>query len=130
MAMTMRERIARAIEEGCDTSKVFGLFDYSQGRRVKPFVVRDYRLKENQVIFESDDMDLAREKYDESVAGYRADLVLTELETPTDGMLTAALVARYPDWGEAQCADSDDARVIDGMRLALAASAKAAREGK
>ncbi len=59
-----------------------------------------------------------------------ADAVLSELEMPTDGMLNAALVARYPDWGKAQYADSDDARVIDGMRLALAASAKAAREGK
>jgi hypothetical protein len=58
------------------------------------------------------------------------DAVLAELETPTDRMLNAALVARYPDWGEAQYADSDDARVIDGMRSALAASAKAAREGK
>jgi len=63
--------------------------------------------------------------YDEAV-----DAVLAELETPTDEMLNAALVARYPDWGKAQYADSDDARVIDGMRLALVASAKAAREGK
>jgi hypothetical protein len=59
-----------------------------------------------------------------------ADAVLSELETPTEGMLNAALVARYPDWGTAQYADPDDARVIDGMRVALSASARAAKEGK
>jgi len=55
---------------------------------------------------------------------------LAELQTPTDGMLNAALVARYPDWGEAQYADEGDARVIDGMRKALSASSRAALEGK
>jgi hypothetical protein len=121
MAMSMRERIARAIDAGRDMSKVFGLFDYSQGRREKPFVVRDYRLQENQTIFETDDMDLAREKYDEAVSGFRADLVLAELETPTDGMVDTILGGLFVPLNNI---------TRDAARAAWSAAIRAARERK
>lgn len=112
MAMTMRERIARAI---CEAD--------GYGADPDPETARDW--ERHKSIGWPYPCKAGWLRYQD-----HADAVLSELETPTLGMLTAALVARYPDWGTSQYADSDDARVIDGMRLALAASAKAAREGK